>query len=269
MNMRDAWHLYVCYVAASIRSQLQHRGSTIMLAIGQLVVTGVEFGTMWALFDRFGSLDGWSLPEVALLYGMANVAFALAEAFARGFDTFDQHVRTGELDRLLLRPRSVAFQVVASEVQIGRVGRMLQGALVLVYAASAIGPSWGAAEFVLLLASIAAGACIFSALFVLQATLSFWTIEGLEITNTVTYGGVETTQYPLSIYEGWLRNLFVFVIPLGCMGYFPALVLLDRPDPLGMPMWLPWASPVIGISFLLLALQIWRLGIRHYQSTGS
>lgn len=267
--MRDAWQLYWCYVAASIRSQLQHRASTIMLAFGQFVAIGVEFGAMWALFDRFGSVAGWTLPEVALLYGMANTSFAISEAFARGFDVFDQQVRSGDLDRLLLRPRSTALQVAASEVQLGRAGRFLTGLTVLLWSASTLGAAWGPLELVLLLAAIASGVCIFSGLFVLQATMCFWTIEGLEIANTVTYGGVETTQFPLSIYDNWLKVLFVYVIPLGCMGYFPALALLDRPDPIGAPTWLPWASPLVGLAFLVVCLQIWRLGIRRYQSTGS
>ncbi len=267
--MRDAWQLYWSYVAASVRSQLQHRASTIMFALGQVIITGIEFGAMWALFDRFGSLQGWSLAEVALLYGMANVAFAIAEAFARGFDVFDQHVRNGDFDRVLLRPRGTVFQIAASELQIGRVGRLVQGGVVLGIAATTVDTAWGPPELALLAAAIVSGACIFSGVFVLQATMCFWTIEGLEITNTVTYGGVETVQYPLPIYDRWLRNLFVYVIPLGCMGYFPALVLLGRTDPLGSPSWLPWASPLVGIAFLLLTLQIWRLGVRRYQSTGS
>ena len=49
----------------------------------------------------------------------------------------------------------------------------------------------------------------------LQATLAFWTTETLEIVNTVSYGGVETAQYPLSIYRPWFRHFFTFVVPLG------------------------------------------------------
>ena len=113
------------------------------------------------------------------------------------------------------------------------------------------------------------GTCLFSGLFVLQATLAFWTIDTLEIMNTVTYGGVETTQYPLSIYRGWFRRFFTFVVPLACVNYFPALAILDRPDPLGTPLWFQWLSPALGGLFLVVALQIWKLGVRHYRSTGS
>ena len=96
-----------------------------------------------------------------------------------------------------------------------------------------------------------------------------WTTESLEIVNTVTYGGVETVQYPLAIYRSWFRRFFTFVVPLACINYFPALAILDRADPYGGPAFMGWAAPAVGLGFLLVTLQIWQIGVRHYRSTGS
>lgn len=260
--------LYARYVAVSVRSQLQYRTSVILLALGHLMTTGLEFFSVWALFERFGTIAGWTLPEVALLYGMANVAFSIAEAAGRGFDIFDQEVKSGEFDRVLLRPRGTAFQVGARHFQLHRVGRLLQGLFVLAYAMLTVEVAWSLPQLGLVLAAIAAGACLFVGIFVLQATLAFWTIESLEIVNTVTYGGVELTQYPLSIYTDGFQRFFTYVLPLAFLNYVPAMALLDRPSVVGPP-WLAWASPLVGIVFLLACLQIWSLGVRHYQSTGS
>jgi len=30
-----------------------------------------------------------------------------------------------------------------------------------------------------------------------------------------------------------------------------------------------WFAPFIGIAFLILSLQVWQFGVRHYRSTGS
>src|SRR2546423_14338654 len=106
---------------------MQYRASFLMLAAGQLLITGIDFLGIWALFSRFGSLRGWRLPEVALFYGVTNVAFAIAEAFGRGFDQFSNLVKSGDFDRLLLRPRGTAFQVAGMELQLMRCGRLIQG----------------------------------------------------------------------------------------------------------------------------------------------
>ena len=267
--MVDSARLYCRYVGISIRAQLQYRAATAMLAVGHLLVTGIEFLAIWALFHRFGHLRGWSLPQVALLYGMANSAMALAEGGARGFDTFASQVKAGTFDRLLLRPRSTALQVAGQQLQLLRLGRLLQGLAVLGWAAWSLGLSWSPAQVLLLCGAILGGACLFAGLFVLQGTMAFWTIESLEIVNTLTYGGVETAQYPLAIYATWFRRFFTYVIPLACLNYFPALALTEVHDPLGTPGWVPWVSPLVGVAFLLATLQVWRLGVRHYTSTGS
>jgi ABC-2 type transport system permease protein len=269
MTAMDGIRLYCRYVGISVRAQLQYRASTAMLAVGHLLVTGIEFLAIWALFDRFGTLRGWSLPQVALLYGMANSAMALAEGGGRGFDTLGSRVKAGTFDRLLLRPRSTALQVAGQELQLLRVGRLLQGLAVLAWAIWSLGLTWSPAQALLLGGAVLGGACLFAGLFVLQGTMSFWTIESLEIVNTVTYGGVETAQYPLAIYATWFRRFFTYVIPLACLNYFPALALTDVVDPLGTPRWVPWISPLVGVAFLLVSLLVWRMGVRHYTSTGS
>lgn len=260
--------LYLNYVSLSVRSQLQYRGSLVLWAFGNLATTGLEFFSIWALFDRFGQIRGWTLAEIALLYGMANVAFALSEAIARGFKTVERLIRSGEFDRVLVRPRGTAFQVGAEQVDLIKIGRLLQGLAVLAWAIVALDVEWSLAHGALVLAAIIGGACTFSGIFILQGTLAFWTVEALEVAAIVTYGGVETAQYPLSIYATSFRRFFTYVIPLAFLNYIPALALLDRPDE-GMPAWLPWASPLVGVAFLFVSLQVWRLGVRHYTSTGS
>ena len=248
---------------------MQYRASFIMLTIGHLLATGIEFVAILVLFDRFGSLKGWSLYEVAFMYGVVNVSFAVADALSRGFDVFSDMVKSGDFDRLLTRPRSTALQLAGQELVLRRVGRLAQGLAVLVWAGIQMGIPWSPGDLALLTAAVIGGACLFSGLMVLQATLAFWTTETLEIMNTVTYGGVETTQYPLSIYRPWFRRFFTFGVPLGCVSYFPSLAIMGVEDPLGSPLWFQYMAPLIGVAFLLVALQIWELGVRHYTSTGS
>jgi len=263
----DGFALYRRYIAASIKSQLQYRASLAMNALGLLLINASEFVAVWALFDRFRHVHGWRLPEIALFYGMVSIVWSLCDAIGRGFDTFDRMLKVGGLDRLLLRPRSTVLQLLGQELTLRRAGRLLQGAAVLTYAGTAI--AWTPAKAALLAAAIAGGVCAFLGLLVLQAASAFWTVEGLEVWNAFTYGGVTMNQYPLAIYRSWLRDLFTYVIPLACVCYLPGLALLDRSDPLGAPEVARWLAPLAGPAFLALCLLAWRGGVRHYQSTGS
>jgi viologen exporter family transport system permease protein len=264
-----ALRLYAHYVRASVRGQLQYRASFVMSAIGAFLSTGSEFVAVWALFDRFGQVRGWTLPEVALFYAMISITWAVCDAVSRGFDQFGTMLKDGGFDRLLLRPRSTVLQLLGQELTLRRVGRLAQGLIVLSYAATAGAIDWTAARVVLLVISIACGVCAFLGVLVLQATSTFWTVDTLEVWNVFSYGGVTMSQYPMAIYRSWFRALFTFVIPLGCVSYLPGVAILGRAEPLGTPAIVGWVAPLAGPVFLLVCLQIWRLGVRHHRSTGS
>jgi ABC-2 type transport system permease protein len=261
--------LYLRYASVSLRSQLQYRASIVMQSIGTFLVTGVEMLAIWALFARFGEIRGWTLPEVALFYGMISISWALCDALGRGFEVFGVLIKEGELDRLLLRPRSPVLQLLGHELTIRRIGRLAQGVIVLAYAISSLDLAWSVPRVLLLGGAIAGAVCTFLGLLLLQATTAFWTTETLEVWNAFTYGGVTMGQYPLPIYRSWFRALFLFAIPLGSVTYLPGVALLGREDPLGTPALVQWLAPLAGPAFLLLALAAWRVGVRHYRSTGS
>lgn len=260
--MRDALALYRRYLGLSLRAQLQYRAALVMQTIGQLLFTGIEFLAIWALFDRFGSLRGWSLREVALMYGMVDVAFAVSDALARGFDLFGGMVRSGEFDRLLLRPRSTVLQLLGHELTIKRIGRLSQGLVIFVWAAQIV--DWDLARAALLVFALAGAVCVFLGVEVLAATTAFWTVESLEVWNAFSYGGNAAAQYPMDIYRSWFRRFFTVVVPLACVLYLPSLVLLGRSAST-----LHAVAPLAGVVFLGVSLAVWRLGVRHYTSTGS
>src|SRR5205085_3014613 len=127
-----------------------------------------------------------------------STSFALADMTSRGFEMFrPQFVKTGDFDRVLLRPRPETLQLAGFEFGFTSIGRVLQGLLALAIAVSLLPIDWNLASIASLFFTIAGGLALFWAILILQATLAFWTVEALEVTNTLTYGGVEAGQYPL------------------------------------------------------------------------
>ena len=66
-----------------------------------------------------------------------------------------------------------------------------------------------------------------------------------------------------------LRGFLLFVVPIGFVIYLPSLYLLEKPDPLGLPGVAPFLAPVAAVGFAMVTGALWRLGVRHYRSTGS
>ena len=266
----NAIRLYGRYVATSLRSQMQYPGAFLATSVGAFASTITDFIAIWALFARFRQIEGWQFGEVALLYGVISVSFALADALTRGFDVFGEFfVKTGDFDRLLVRPRSTVLQLLGYELRATRIGRLAQGVLAWVVGAQLSGVVWTWDAWATLAFAVAGGIALFAGILVLQATLAFWTVESLEIANTLTYGGVEAAQYPLDIYARWFRTFLTFVVPLGCVSYFPVAAVLGRAEITGVSVFAMRLAPVLGFVFLGGSLWVWRFGVRHYTSTGS
>src|SRR5439155_1742545 len=103
---------------------------------------------------------------------------------------------------------------------------------------------------------------IFSSVWVVGACLAFWTTDGGEFTNAFTYGGNFLAQYPVDILSAWLRRFLAYIVPLAFVAYFPALYILDKPDPLGLPRFLEFASPLVALLAAAVAGLVWRFAVR-------
>lgn len=267
--MFEALSLYGRYMALAFRGQMQYRASFVMMAMGNFLYYVVRFLGIWIIFGRFDNIGGWSLHEVALLYGIVHIAIALAEATSPGFRDFGPMVRNGDFDRLLLRPRNTALQLAVHSLQVTSVGALLQGGIVFAWAVQNLDISWTLAKIALLPACIAGGVFLFYGLHIFEASLVFWTTQSLEFMNSITRGGLATAQYPIAIYKQWFRRFFTYVVPLAFINYYPVLFILDRGPALGPFDGLLYCSPIAGFAFFVLCLPMWIVGVRHYRSTGS
>ena len=108
------------------------------------------------------------------------------------------------------------------------------------------------------------GTAVFSALFLIYASLCFFTLDGLEFINVFTDGGNEFGRYPISIYGKKVLLFSTFFIPYALIQYYPLLYILGRREGILYPI-----LPLLACWFLLPAFLLWKFGIKHYQSSGS
>ena len=269
--MRHTLGSYRRLLGAQLRSQLQYRASFVHDVLATMLITVTEFGAIALVFGRFGDIQGWTLGEVAFLYGLVELSFGVMDMIFAGFDParFGQEVRKGTFDRLLLRPLPITWQVLGSDLTLRRVGRVALGVGIFVLALELNPVTWTAGKMAYLPFVGLGMVLFFGGLFIIGSTVTFWTVESFEAMNILTYGGAYLISYPMSIYEAWLRRVFTFVIPASFLNYYPALYFLDKPDPFGLPTFAAFLAPLAGGAVFAAALLFWRFGVRHYHSTGS
>jgi ABC-2 type transport system permease protein len=260
--------IYLRLIGARVRSQLEYRASLAMQIFASALLTLLDFVMILVLFENVPELGGWTVQQVALLYGIAGIAFALSDLIVGHLDLFPQMIRDGTFDQILVRPLPSLLQVVASDFSLRRLGKILQAVVVLIVALAAADVEWTLGRAAMVPLAVASGTLIYTGVWIALATIAFWIVDAIEFVNAFTYGGNFLSGYPITIFGRWLRNLVLFVIPIAFVSYFPALYVLDRPDDLGLPEALRYLSPVVAVLTAIVAMLVWENAVRHYRSAG-
>ncbi|MCP4421553.1 MAG: ABC transporter permease [Chloroflexi bacterium] len=269
--MRHTINIYGRLLRVQIRSQLQYPVQFWLDLIATAFIFFFEFGSVALVLQRFGDIQGWSLGEIAFLYSIVEIAFGLMRALFGGFDPkdFGQDIRKGTFDQLLLRPINITIQVLGLRFGLRRFGKVFFGIMLFILALRLTDIDWTVGKLLYLPFVIVSITLFFGGLFIAGSTITFWTVDSIEVVNIITYGGGYVMSYPINIFQNGVRRFFTYILPAIFLNYYPALYFLDKPDPFGFPSFAPFLSPLAGIVVLLVSLAFWRFGIKHYQSTGT
>lgn len=257
-------NLYLKYLNIHIKSILQYKTSFLLTTIGQFLVSFNVFLGILFMFQRFSNVEGFTYSECLMCYSIVLLAFSFAECFFRGFDGFAGMIGNGEFDRILVRPRGLIFQIISSKIELTRVGRVLQAFVMFCYAIPRSNIVWNISKVFTIISMILGGTVVFAGLFVIYASLCFFTVEGLEFMNIFTDGAREYGKYPVNIYGKNVLKLCTYLVPFALFQYYPFLYLTGKSNQTLLIFY-----PVIGCLFIIPCYLLWRIGVRHYKSTGS
>lgn len=260
---------YLALLRAQARSQASYRASFAIDLVGNLGATVFDVVTVLVLFRVTGTLGGFTLREAMVMVGLSSCAFAAADLTVGNIERIRGYVRTGLFDAVLVRPLRALPQLLLMDLPLRKLSRAAFGLAVLVVALAAAGIDWSPGRVALAVAAPLAGTIFFGSIFVASATVAFWWIDSGELGNAFTYGGRDFTSYPATVYGGWFRTIFAYGLGFAFVAYYPALALLGRADPLGLPAWAGWLAPGVAVVAAAAAALAWRTGVRHYRSTGS
>ncbi|MFD5182052.1 ABC transporter permease [Streptomyces sp. NPDC058372] len=267
--LAEGLRAYRLIVAMWIRSTLAYRASFAMAFGVSIAANALDFVAILLMFSHVDTLGGYTLGEVAFLYGTSATAFGLADLALGSMERLGRRIRDGSLDTLLVRPVPVLAQLAADRFALRRLGRITQGLLVLAYALTVLEVDWSWTKVLMIPMMLVSGAVIFGAVFVAGAVFQFYAQDAAEVQNAFTYGGTTLLQYPPTVFAKELVRSVTFVLPLAFVNWVPALYVLDRDNPLGLPAQLAFAPPLVAAACCAGAGLLWRVGVRAYRSTGS
>ncbi len=171
---------------------------------------------------------------------------------------------------MLVRPLGVLTQLLATDFELRRIGRIVQGVTVLAIAVAISGTHLTWQTSVLLVTTPIAGAVVFASVLVIGGSVAFWWIDSGEFANGFTYGGRDFATYPITVYG---QRVPAPVRVRSRSSRSSRTTRRSRsctcPTRSACRPGSGWTSPLVAAAIAGIAAAIWRTGVRHYRSTGS
>ena len=236
--MRRYFAVLSLFWRTSLASELEYRLNFLLAFLSSL---GHLVGNLFGLslfYTGSGSLGGWPFHQALLVMGFFSTLQGLNKVLlSPNLARIVEHVRTGTLDFVLLKPLDSQFWLSTRRISPWGVPDVLFGLGTAVYAAVQLGLP--AHRLALAAGPFFLSAVIQYSLWFLLASLSIWYVK---------------------IY----RFVFSFVIPVALLTTVPAKVALAQP----IGSWLI-VSLAFALGAFLLSRAFWRHALRYYTSASS
>jgi ABC-2 type transport system permease protein len=267
-----SWHavkkhlrLYAKLQLVQLRATMEYRADFWIGIVGAMLQQAAGLVFITALFSQIPEVAGWTVWNIAILYGLAMLPKGLTELFCDGPWLLRAKVNNGEFDRVLVRPVSPALQSATGIVSLHGLGQVILGIVVLWLglARSDMDILWWTAPYLLLI--ILSSTVMYGALNFLFNMTGFWEPSAQSALPTMLALMSDFAKFPLDLYNVVIRGFVTFVLPYAFVSYFPALLVLGRDTPWR---WMGFASPVATATVVVVTSWLWGKGLDRYQGVG-
>lgn len=262
---RKTLRIYFKLQLMQLRSTVEYAADFWIGIVGAMLMQASGLVFITALFSQIPSVSGWTVWNIALLYGLAMLPKGLTELFCDGPWTLRAKVNSGEFDRVLVRPISPALQSATAIVSIHGAGQVILGVVMISLGMSrseAILHWWTLPYLAVIV--IASSVMIGALNFLINMT-GFWEPSAQSALPTMFAMMIDFAKFPLDIYNGVIKGFVTFVIPYAFVSYFPALILLDRDSDWK---WLGLLTPVAAMWVVFVTSFVWSKALNRYQGVG-
>ncbi len=258
-NFRHDLRVYRKSLGVQLRAAAALRGAFVMQIVG-MVLNNAGFIVAWSFFfDKFGTINGWSVHELIGLNGIMMLVFGLMMFASAGLLDLPTHVDQGSFDSFLVRPSSLLGQLASSNIDVTNIGDISMGAVLTAWyiAASHIGLV-ATATFILM---FIIGCVVFwSCAILLPNVLAFYMFDSERLVRYVAYIFMDGGLYPTGILRGVLRLVLLTVVP----SLFIGAVQVDMIKQFNLRM--VGLGALVATLWLLFVLWLFRRAVRRYES---
>ncbi|HEQ71630.1 MAG TPA: ABC transporter permease [Spirochaetia bacterium] len=256
--------IYFLIEAQYIKARMQYRLDFVMSLIGMFFLNVTTIFVFWVLFTTIPELAGYSFDEIIFIYGFYSLAIVPLQLFFDNIWQLRSHILEGTFIKYYLRPLNIMFYYMSEMVDLKAISHLLLGISALVYSSVHMGLVWDLPRILLLAAALFGASLVAISIMVVAASSAFWLVNSFSLV-ALALRLRDFSPYPLTIFDGFFRFIFTYLIPIGFVAFYPAQLFL-KPSESSLLIHL---SPLVGIATFALAYLVWRAGVNRCTGTGS
>jgi ABC-2 type transport system permease protein len=261
----NGFKLFFVFLYHNIRSQLIYTSNFLIGAVGVFALSILPILNILVLKNKFTNINGWSFYEIIFIVGLNQISSALWIFFFSEMLGIDNLIRYGWLDRLLLRPRNLLLSISTRSFTVSSIGILLSGIISVTY--SFVHLQKPMYYYLILLPLIFSSFVVYSCIFLLASTISFWNTQSSVVTSLIEDMHHNFNQYPLQIYAPIIQVIMTFIVPLGLVGNYPAEIIFNK-ESLMYPKYIVLIV-IIWILLPYITYKSWAISLKKYSSAGS
>lgn len=267
-TLKETIYIYLRIAIASIKSRMEYRASFLVFLFTLVTFYTAQIATIGIVITRFKTIGGWTMGEMAFLYSLLILSQGIVTFIFSGILDFGEFVRDGTFDRFLVRPLSPLIQIIMGGFEISGFAHIILGFLTFFMANSLITVHWNLLNGLVFVTVVIGGALILGSIRIIIAAIAFYAVNTNSLVHLFVFSSREFLLYPLNIYNGGLRFLLTFIVPLGFINFYPAHYFLNKSgDDIFHPLFVFGTLP-IGMVMFLFSLWLWKRGQDDYESAG-
>lgn len=261
--------IYGRYITKFIKARMEYRFSFFSGILANFYCYFITYSTFWVLTENFGSIGGWSFPQMSLLYGLNLLSYSIGGVlFWYTVYHLESEITSGNLDNYLVRPMGLLKQMVCHRFGDTFLGQIIVTLIFMIQAIIQLDYNLNLLSYLYLAFAILGGVLIQSGAMIILGSISFWTLRSRELGKIVYYDLRTLTHYPLTIFPKYIKIALTYIFPWAIINYYPSLVILKKVQTLE-ELIIGFAAPLFGVVFFSFSIFVFYRGIKKYSGSGS
>lgn len=262
--------LFLAFARFGLAQEMAFRTNFLIKLVVEALWLGILLVFYRVVFSQTSLVAGWNENQYLFFVGCHYALSGTLETFFLSSCTgFSDLVRSGDLDRFLLKPIDEQFLITTRQIDWSTFPNVLQGAGVMVYALVSMGWEFHAGKLLLFLALFVCGVAMAYSFLLMLSALAVWMVRNQSLME-LWWMFTTLMRYPREIFRtsDWARPVgwfLTFAVPVLVVVSVPAAVMVRK-----LEEW--WLAPLMVVAaVVLLGLSRWffRYALRAYRSASS